>query len=218
MSANVDVIREEMQRARNVSETPAGFESDKFEDRILGMVKSPESETDFSFEDPEDVDITNSDNVITSYLVGDSIPVEYVPVDEVVIDEIHDKHGKLSEKVQAIMDEVNCSVIPFEAAGILPQVVDFQKHDLVVLNNTRYIMSRDIRSDVVAEFKQKIIDTLESGLPYTKCLTIDIFVGTQSYASLMLSRAEWSYLCSMFKNYNALIIQNAEGQLTLKVG
>lgn len=217
MATNVDIIREEMHRVRNTATIPSDFEANKFENRILGMVKNTE-DSDFSFEDPDDLDATSSDDIVTSYLAGDTIPVEYVSVEEVVIDEIHDKHGKLSEKVQAIMDEVNCSVIPFEAAGVLPQVVDFQNHDIVMLNNTRYIMSRSIRPEIISEFKQKIIATLESGLPYTKCLTTNVFVGTQSYATLLLSRIEWCYLCSMFKSYNAEIIQNAEGQLMLKVG
>lgn len=210
----LDEIRSEMTKLANDSSFSG--EAKNFEDRMLNFSKGYASEDDFSFDDEEDVDPVA--NEVDSYLVGEPIPINYNTDEEIEIGDVVDVYGKLSAKVDEIMQQASTTVLPFAATGVLPQVVQFKEHDIFTLNGTRYVMSRQIRKPVMEQFKNTISETLKSGLPYTKVLMIDIIVGTESYESLLLDQAEWSYLCSLFRRYNARVFQDKYGQLVLKVG
>lgn len=218
MMDSINFIRDEISKLQSARTKVGAFEHTDFEDKILSMKPSDTTDDAFSFNDILEESEVSENEVITSYLVGDEIAVDFNTDEEVIIGDVHDVHGKLSERVQKIMDSTGYAVIPFEAAGILAQVVDLKNHEIWLLDGQRYIMSKELRRDIVDKFKQSIIKTLESGMPYSKLLTIDILIGTQSYMTLMLSKCEWSYICSLFRQYSSRVIHNSEGQLTLMVG
>lgn len=215
---NLNFIRDEISKMQPVSGQLSDFEHTDFEDKILSMKSNETVDEVFSFNDDLEEHEVSENDVITSYLVGEEIEVDFNTDEEVIIGDVHDVHGKLSERVQEIMDNTGYAVIPFEAAGILTQVVDLKNHEIWVLDGQRYIMSKQLRMNIIESFKQSIITTLESGMPYSKLLTVDILIGTQSYMTFMLSKYEWSFICGLFRRYNSRVIHNAEGQLMLMVG
>lgn len=218
MRTDIELIREEMSKVIRTSPTnTSDFSSEEFENRMLGMRNTGSSDDAFAFDIEED-GVSMANNEVTSFVIGDALPIEYNTTEEVIIENIHDTHGVLSDKVDEVMLAAGCSVIPFDAAGVLHQVVDFQRHEIMTLNGIKYIMAKEIRADVIEEFKSKITETLSAGLPYKKCLNVDILVGTVSYETFALSKAEWSYVCSLFRRYGAKVIYSNQEQLVLVVG
>lgn len=217
LQSDLNLIREEMGKTIRPVTNNSNFSSSEFENRMLSMGGSTVDDT-FAFDIDAEESSSAANNEITSFVVGDALPIEYNTTEEIVIENIHDTHGVLSDRVDKVMTTASCSVIPFDAAGVLQQVVDFQRHEIMTLNGIRYIMAKDIRTDVVEEFKNKITETLSAGLPYRKCLNTDILVGTISHKTLALSKSEWSYLCSLFRRYNAKVIYSNQEQLVLVVG
>ena len=218
MSRDINLIRSEMSKVIRNTPNNSNFASEEFENRMLGMRNSSNTVDAFAFDIDDDSSVSTADNEITSFVIGDALPIEFNTAEEIIIENIHDTHGVLSDKVDEVMISAGCAVIPFDAAGVLPQVVDFQRHEIITLNGTKYIMAREIRTDVIEEFKEKITETLSMGLPYKRGLNIDVLVGTVSYETFALSKVEWSYLCSLFRRYSAKVIYSNQEQLVLVVG
>lgn len=208
-------IRSEMDKMVNGASFTG--DSNSFEERMLDLGKGYSSEDDFSFDTEEDI-VDQAANEIDSYIVGEPIAINYNTDEEVEIGDIIDTYGKLSDRVDEIMVKASTTVLPFTATGVLPQVVEFQRHDIFTINGDRYVMSRQIRKPVMDQFREAITKTLKSGLPYTKVLMVDVVIGTESFESLLLDQAEWTYLCSLFRRYNARVFRDSRGQLVLKVG
>lgn len=124
---------------------------------------------------------TETDNISVKEddVNGEVIPYE-INTDEIVtIGAISDTKGILSDRIDAVMQEYHVRAIQVEAAGILPQVTELQRHDLLKLNDVNYAMSRDVDKKMLLAYRQTIYDTLSSGLPYREILTDTIKVTTE---------------------------------------
>lgn len=149
---------------------------------------------------------------------GEVIPYE-INTDEVVtIGAISDTKGILSDRIDAVMQEYHVCAIQVEAAGILPQVTELQRHDLIKLNDVNYAMSRDVDKKMLLAYRQAIYDTLSSGLPYREVLTDTITIDGKEYHTMKMTKAEWDYLCSAYRNYNSKLVLDESGNLNLLVG
>lgn len=149
---------------------------------------------------------------------GEVIPYE-INTDEIVtIGAISDTKGILSDRIDAVMQEYHVRAIQVEAAGILPQVTELQRHDLLKLNDVNYAMSRDVDKKMLLAYRQTIYDTLSSGLPYREILTDTITIDDKEYHTMKMTKQEWDYLCSAYRNYNSRLVLDESGNLNLLVG
>lgn len=163
---------------------------------------------------------TETDNISVKEddVNGEVIPYE-INTDEIVtIGAISDTKGILSDRIDAVMQEYHVRAIQVEAAGILPQVTELQRHDLLKLNNVNYAMSRDVDKKMLLAYRQTIYDTLSSGLPYREILTDTITIDDKEYHTMKMTKQEWDYLCSAYRNYNSRLVLDESGNLNLLVG
>lgn len=163
---------------------------------------------------------TETDNISVKEddVNGEVIPYE-INTDEIVtIGAISDTKGILSDRIDAVMQEYHVRAIQVEAAGILPQVTELQRHDLLKLNNVNYAMSRDVDKKMLLAYRQTIYDTLSSGLPYREILTDTITIDDKEYRTMKMTKQEWDYLCSAYRNYNSRLVLDESGNLNLLVG
>lgn len=163
---------------------------------------------------------TETDNISVKEdeVNGEVIPYE-INTDEIVtIGAICDTKGILSDRIDAVMQEYHVRAIQVEAAGILPQVTELQRHDLLKLNDVNYAMSRDVDKKMLLSYRQTIYDTLSSGLPYREVLTDTITIDDKEYHTMKMTKPEWDYLCSAYRNYNSRLVLDESGNLNLLVG
>lgn len=163
---------------------------------------------------------TETDNISVKEddVNGEVIPYE-INTDEIVtIGAICDTKGILSDRIDAVMQEYHVRAIQVEAAGILPQVTELQRHDLLKLNDVNYAMSRDVDKKMLLAYRQTIYDTLSSGLPYREILTDTITIDDKEYHTMKMTKQEWDYLCSAYRNYNSRLVLDESGNLNLLVG
>lgn len=149
---------------------------------------------------------------------GEVIPYEINTEEIVTIGAISDTQGILSDRIDAVMQEYHVRAIQVEAAGILPQVTELQRHDLFKLNDVNYAMSRDVDKKMLLAYRQTIYDTLSSGLPYREILTDTITIDGKEYHTMKMTKQEWDYLCSAYRNYNSRLVLDESGNLNLLVG
>lgn len=182
-------------------------EASAFEEKISSISerKKAATETDIISVKEDDVN-------------GEVIPYE-INTDEIVtIGAISDTKGILSDRIDAVMQEYHVRAIQVEAAGILPQVTELQRHDLLKLNDVNYAMSRDVDKKMLLAYRQTIYDTLSSGLPYREILTDTITIDDKEYHTMKMTKQEWDYLCSAYRNYNSRLVLDESGNLNLLVG
>lgn len=163
---------------------------------------------------------TETDNISVKEddVNGEVIPYE-INTDEIVtIGAISDTKGILSDRIDAVMQEYHVRAIQVEAAGILPQVTELQRHDLLKLNDVNYAMSRDVDKKMLLAYRQTIYDTLSSGLPYREILTDTITIDDKECHTMKMTKQEWDYLCSAYRNYNSRLVLDESGNLNLLVG
>lgn len=163
---------------------------------------------------------TETDNISVKEddVNGEVIPYE-INTDEIVtIGAISDTKGILSDRIDAVMQEYHVRAIQVETAGILPQVTELQRHDLLKLNDVNYAMSRDVDKKMLLAYRQTIYDTLSSGLPYREILTDTITIDDKEYHTMKMTKQEWDYLCSAYRNYNSRLVLDESGNLNLLVG
>lgn len=163
---------------------------------------------------------TETDNISVKEdeVNGEVIPYE-INTDEIVtIGAICDTKGILSDRIDAVMQEYHVRAIQVEAAGILPQVTELQRHDLLKLNDVNYAMSRDVDKKMLLSYRQTIYDTLSSGLPYREVLTDTITIDDKECHTMKMTKPEWDYLCSAYRNYNSRLVLDESGNLNLLVG
>lgn len=149
---------------------------------------------------------------------GEIIPYEINTEEIVTIGAIRDTKGILSDRIDAVMQEYHVRAIQVEAAGILPQVTELQRHDLFKLNDVSYAMSRDVDKKMLLAYRQAIYDTLSSGLPYHEVLTDTITINGEEYHTMKMTKSECDYLCSTYRNYNSKLVLDESGNLNLLVG
>lgn len=163
---------------------------------------------------------TETDNISVKEddVNGEVIPYE-INTDEIVtIGAISDTKGILSDRIDAVMQEYHVRAIQVEAAGILPQVTELQRHDLLKLNDVNYAMSRDVDKKMLLAYRQTIYDTLSSGLPYREILTDTITIDDKEYHTMKMTKQEWDYLCSAYRNYNSRLVLDESGKLWVSCG
>lgn len=80
---------------------------------------------------------------------GIDIPIEYMSTEEIIIPEIKDVHGRLSDMIADIEDKVGIAVIPFEMVGIANEVVRLQRYEIFTISGKKYAMSSDTPVNVM---------------------------------------------------------------------
>lgn len=143
---------------------------------------------------------------------ADALSVTYIDVPKIIIPEIKDVYGRLSDIIDGIALESNISTVPLEMAGIAPEITKLQRHDIFELGGKRYAMSKVVREDVVKQYTNRVIKKLSNGLPFSENLTTIISYRGKNYRTFALSQREWTLLMSQFRDYKQIlkIVGNTE--------
>lgn len=152
--------------------------------------------------------LSNSDNVVD---------VESYDVDKIIIDKIYDKHGRLSDILDAAMQSLGVAALPLHAVHISSEVEFIQRYSLVTYDGVKYAMSRSIRDDVVDKYTTQIIQALTEGLSFSKDITKTVIHCGEEYQTYDLSTAELGIITSKFSNYINKVYVSAGGHLNLVV-
>ena len=179
------------------------------EDSVVQKVGMPTDSSIKEMSEFDDIAVSEQPERIDVMELSDVAPLK--------LDVIVDSTGFLSDKVDKFIAEKNVAVVPFSAVGILKQVSQLQRHDILELGDAKYAMSRTARSDVLEYYRKVIIDSITAGLVFSEKLTVSIVNGTETIRTLKLSKVEWSYLCAWFRDYNARIEED-NNDIRLVVG
>lgn len=163
---------------------------------ISQTVEVPVTPSDNDFLDEVPIDVEQS---------TDEIEVSIIDVDEVVIPEIKDVKGRLSDIIESIEQSTGLSVVPLNMAGIAPEVIKLQRHEIFELGDARYAMSKQVRENVVNEYVDRIRKSLTSGLPFVENLSKGVTYFGEDYRTIALSRVEWTIIISKFRRYKSAI-------------
>lgn len=145
------------------------------------------------------------------------IKVDFMDVEPIVIDEIVDRHGRLSDILEALEEELHVSVIPLQMAKIAPEVTKLQRHEIFMFGKESYSFSQNVRRDVVDSILDSIISNISSGIPFSYDLITSVMYDGQSYRTLALSRKEWTYILSKCRNYKQSLVTDMANSITLNV-
>lgn len=132
---------------------------------------------------------------------GIDIPIEYMSTEEIIIPEIKDVHGRLSDMIADVEDKVGIAVIPFEMVGIANEVVRLQRYDIFTINGKKYAMSKVPRERIMSQFLDRVVKTLSNGLPFNESLVTSVDFGGKVYKTLTLSQVEWNTILSKLRSY-----------------
>lgn len=117
-------------------------------------------------------------------------------VEAVSISEIADTYGRLSDIVENVEQELGVSVVPLRMVNISTDVKALQRHEIFEFGGERYAFSKNVRKNVCERIVENIVANITNGIPYTLDLVTGITRGDETYKSLLLSRAEWTYIMS----------------------
>ena len=182
----------------------ADKETEQFSDKILNMAEDTNVLRDNA------VDMTDE----SANDEGEVFPFKIVTDQRIVIDEIKDTYGKLSERVAETMQRLQMDVVPFSAIDIMPQVTELKEHYITEIDGMKYASNTKVDTDKVSKYKVAIYDSISSGMPYRKSL----YVEKDGIKTLILSELEWSFLCSIFNNYNPRLVITKDHDFVLCVG
>ena len=142
-----------------------------------------------------------------------------IDVSPIVIDDINDRTGRLSSKVEALEDRYQVSVLPFEVTNLIPGVKNLQRHEFLMLNGIKYVSgtTRIVNSMLVESTVNDIKLALENGNPYITSLNTTVMIDGNSYRTIKFNSYELSYILALFRNFKTDVSQNAKGDVTLMV-
>lgn len=142
-----------------------------------------------------------------------------IDVSPIVIDDVNDKTGRLSSKIEALEDKYNVSVLPFEVTNLIPGVKNLQRHEFLMLNGIKYVSgtTRIVNSMLVESTVNDIKLALENGTPYITSLNTNVRIYGDSYRTIKFNSYELSYILALFRNFKSEVSQNVKGEVTLTV-
>lgn len=146
-----------------------------------------------------------------------SVSLDDTDVEAIDLDEIRDVYGRISDLIEALEDDTGMSVIPLEMGHIAPEIVSLQRHEIMDFNGKRVAMSHRIRDNVIDSFKERIIKTLSTGLPFKESLNVIVTHAEHDYETLALSKDEWTRIMAMFRHYKERLIREADGKYYLEI-
>lgn len=144
--------------------------------------------------------------------------VQFTDVEPIEVNQIVDKHGRLSDIIEALEEKTGLSVIPLSMANIAPEVTELQRHEIFEFGGERYAFSHRIRRNVVDEYVEAITANISSGIPFALELVTSVVEHDNTYKTLLLSRDEWTYVLSKCRNFKqSLIANDDETQITMTI-
>lgn len=180
-----------------------------------GTIKTTSSKPK-SFEETDFAVSEDSSSDSAQQSVDVIVPVTFTDTEEVIIPEIKDLYGRISDIVDGISEQLGLAVIPFDMANITPELVRLQRHDIFVLGDTKYAMIKEPRMAVVDKWVTKITKMLSSGLPFVESLLTTVTYNERIFHTLLLSKAEWSLIMSKFRRYKQRLYTHG-GDLILEI-
>lgn len=147
------------------------------------------------------------------------IDVDYstLEVQPIELESINDKHGRISDILEALENSTGMSVIPFEMGHIAPEVSSLARHKIFDFDGTRFAMSHKKRSSVIGDYRRRIINTISSGVPFREEINTHVSHNGKDYMTFKLSEDEWTYIIAIFRNYKERLYKTSDGKIILEV-
>lgn len=223
-----DIIHAQKQAAKSVHNSQKFSD---FEKRMLmrkstvkSQVVDAEQPANLPENDLDDLGLEALDDVADDFTVTENkdlqdccrLKVLDVDVEPLQINNITDKHGVLSNKIEEFMSQYGTAVVPLSAIGITSTLSSLERFDILEVDGVCYAMNRKPRENYLSIYKRQILDALEAGKTFCDSLLIKINCGIEEVITLNLSQIEWSYVCTWFSNYNAAVtVRNHDVVLTV---
>ena len=202
------IIKEEIPASMGSDSDGNAAVPDEFD--VIAMDKLADGEDEVVITDVDGVEplAPVEEPVITHKQIVEIEEITIVPVkvDPIEIPSIRDTQGRLSDLVDDLMDSMQLSVIPMTAIGVRSQVSELKRHTIREFDGVKLAMNKDsVRDNVLAEYKDRIIEALQEGVPFKESLWCDFKGNGATCRTLKLSELEWSYLYKYFELYNLKI-------------
>lgn len=186
---------------------------DSQEGTVISVVSESLSNHNDSLQDTRELDCFS--DIEENHTDARKVDVMELDVEPLKLNAIVDSSGLLSDRVDKFASDKGIAVVPFSAVGILSQVTQLQRHDVLELDGEKYAMLRTARPEVLEYYRNAVIKSISSGLVFSEKLMISIANGVDTIHTLKLSKIEWSYICAWFKDYNARVITSDEIRLVV---
>lgn len=193
-----------------------------------------EMQTNRYIEDKYNRNVINSSLVVTSPvdfkrdilgITDPTVTIEIMQykslsVEAIVIPDVVDKHGKLSNMIAQYEDAYDLSVVPLSITTILPQVTKLQRHDIVEFNGERYAVSTDriVNAERFLQYEKKIVEQLSEGCAFIDSLWETRDIQGYSVQTVKFNTHELETLCGRFRNYSPRVIMTSQGEYKFIVG
>lgn len=146
-----------------------------------------------------------------------SVPVSFSDVEPIEIHEIRDERGRLSDILESIEQDLGISVIPLRMANIAPEVTMLSRHEIYEFGGECYAFSSNIRKNLCEQYVEQVVTCVTEGVPFTLDLVTGITHNGESYKTLLLSRAEWTYIMSRCRTLKQELLTDGNTQMTLTI-
>lgn len=223
-----DIIHAQKQTSKSVhdSQKLSDFEKRMLmrESTVKPLVVDTEQPANLSVNDLDDLGLEALDDVAEDFTTTENkdlqdcckLKVLDVDVEPLQINNITDKHGVLSNKIEEFMSRYDTAVVPLSAIGVTSTLSSLERFDILEVDGVCYAMNRKPRENHLSIYKRQILDALEAGKIFCDSLLIKINCGIEEVTTLNLSQIEWSYICAWFSNYNATVtVRNHDVVLTV---
>lgn len=213
MTTSFDIKQIINEEANHAAENDIDHAAENFSQRVMDMAATRDAkvDTDLVAQYSEQGD----DSVIAE---GIEVPYSMITDTRITVANIEDKHGYLSSKVEEYLQKYNIPAIPISEVGILEQVSSLQKHDLVTIDDVKYAVQRGADKERLTIYRDAIYEQLSSGIPYQKSLLIEVDAGDHKFKTLVLTIAEWTWLCNVYNDYNPKLYITPEHDFILSIG
>lgn len=133
-------------------------------------------------------------------------------VEAIELNEINDKHGRLSDALESLEISTGFSVLPIALAHIASEVKTLARHEIFEFQGVRYSMSPNIRKAEIERMEADILKTIQDGVVFRESLMTTFAYKGKIYSTLLLSRVEWDWILSRFKLYkhSLRVINNSD--------
>lgn len=185
--------------------------------RIDELVTSKEKVTEPLAEEPTMAEDAEQELELQEPAQDSCISVDFTEIEPISIKSIVDVHGRLSDILESVEDDLGISVIPLKMVDIAPEVEQLQRHEIFTLGGVRYAFSHRVRKNVCDHYLEQIVTCLSEGVPFTLELATTIIWQDKQYNTFLLSRDEWTYIMSKCREFKQKLTTDNKSQITLHV-
>lgn len=200
--------------------TPSMRRMKRFMNRVQGFkgfLQDVQVEKSVEPIDVTEVKIKSIINSGTGEDQTEQVAVQFDNVDQIIVENITDSKGRLSDSLDAISQITGFRTLPLSVTKIPPEIAALKRHQIYELCGVKYAMSLQVREEKINQYCTAIVENLQAGVPFKTSLFKSFeYCGTM-YNSLDLTEGEWTILLSKFRAYKQRLYILNDRDLILEV-